>query len=136
MERILGLDYGDKRIGVAISDPLKITAQGLEIINRPNIYTIKPAVARIKEIIREYQVSTIVLGYPLNMDGTIGTRAKITLDFKERLHRNFKKIQIVLEDERLSSKAVEKVLNPDKNTYTDHAVAAYILQGYLNRIGV
>ena len=138
MGRLLGLDYGDKTIGVAISDTLNITAQSLEVIKRPNEESIKKSVARLKEIIIEYEVCKIILGYPKNMDNTVGLRAEKTTEFKERLHRNFKSMSIILWDERLSTIAVERGLYDEKlnrqkrKEVVDKLAAAYILQGYLD----
>ena len=136
MNRILGLDYGDKAIGVSISDPLGLTAQPLETIVSKDEYTIKPSVSRLKEIIKEYDVSTIILGLPKNMDNTLGPRAEKTIDFMERLKRNFKKVEITLWDERLSTMAIERALGElkQKDQRYDHLAATYILQGYLDRM--
>ena len=85
--RILGLDYGSKTVGVAISDPLGITAQGVETIWRKQENHLRQTLARIEELISEYQVERIVLGYPKNMNNTIGERAQKSLEFKEMLER-------------------------------------------------
>lgn len=136
--RILGLDYGEKTIGVAVSDPLLFTAQGLEIIRRLDEKSIKKSVARLKEIIDKYDIKTIILGYPKNMNNTLGPRCEKTIEFKERLHRNFKKIDIVLWDERLSTIASERNLFEmgldfsERKEVIDKIAAVYILQGYLD----
>ena len=83
--RIMGLDYGSKTVGVAISDPLLITAQGSEIIRRKEENKLRRTLARIEELIVEYEVSEIVLGLPKNMNDTIGDRAKLSLEFQEKL---------------------------------------------------
>ena len=83
--RIMGLDYGSKTVGVAISDPLGITAQGIEIIRREKETKLRQTLARIEALIKEYQVEMIVLGFPKNMNNTIGDRAEKSLAFKEML---------------------------------------------------
>ena len=83
--RIMGLDYGSKTVGVAISDPLLITAQGIEIIRRKDENKLRQTLARIEELIVEYEVSEIVLGLPKNMNDTIGDRAELSLEFKDKL---------------------------------------------------
>lgn len=137
--RLLGVDYGEKTIGVAVSDALNITAQSLEVIKRPKEESIKKSIARLKEIIKEYEICEIVLGFPKNMDNTIGIRAEKTKEFKERLHRNFKSMPVTLWDERLSTIAVERgLLDENLNRHkrkevVDKLAATYILQGYLDR---
>lgn len=138
MGRLLGLDYGTKTIGVAISDALNITAQSLEVIRREDEKSIKKSISRLKEIIQEYDVCEIVLGFPKNMNNTVGIRAIKTEEFKERLHRNFKKMPITLWDERLSTVAVERNLVSEgldikkRKEVVDKLAAAFILQGYLD----
>ena len=138
MSRLLGLDYGEKTIGVAVSDPLLITANGLEIIRRNDEQSIKKSIARLSEIIKEYQVTTIVLGFPKNMNNTEGPRCQKTLDFKARLERNFKKIPVVLWDERLSTVsaciALGELHFEKKKDVVDKVAATYILQGYLDKL--
>lgn len=85
--RIMGLDFGSKTTGVAVSDPLGITAQGIETITRKDENKLRQTCARIEELIREYEVGTIVLGYPKNMNNTLGERVEKTLAFKEMLER-------------------------------------------------
>ena len=85
--RILGLDYGSKTVGAAISDPLGITAQGVETIWRKQENHLRQTLARIEELVSEYHVEKIVLGYPKNMNNTIGERAQKSLEFKEMLER-------------------------------------------------
>ena len=141
MGRVLGLDYGDRTIGVAVSDALNITAQSLETIRREDEKSIKKSVARLKEIIKEYEICEIVLGFPKNMDNTLGVRAIKTQEFKERLHRNFKKMPIVLWDERLSTMAVQRGLKSEglsiekREEVVDKLAAAFILQGYMDSKG-
>lgn len=135
--RILGLDYGDKTIGVAISDLLGITAQGIEIIRRTDENSFKKSIARLREIIRAYEIKTIVLGYPKNMDNSEGIRCQKTLEFRDRLQRNFKSMEIILWDERLSTVATERNLIAsgmnfsERKEVIDKVAAVYILQGYL-----
>ncbi len=85
--RIMGLDLGSKTVGVAISDPLLITAQGIEIIRRKEENKLRRTLARIEALIEEYEVETIVLGFPKNMNDTLGERAQFSLEFKEKLER-------------------------------------------------
>lgn len=138
MARFMGLDYGEKTIGVAISDTLNITAQSLEVIKRPNEQSIKKSILRLKEIINEFDICEIVLGYPKNMDNTEGIRCVKTEEFKQRLHRNFKKIPVTLWDERLSTVAVQRGLLDDglkrnkRKKVVDKLAATFILQGYLD----
>ena len=138
--RILGIDYGDKNIGVAISCPSLKIALGVETIRRHSPENFKAPILRLREIMREHNVSKLVLGFPKNMDGSIGERCERTLEFKQRLHRNFKSLEIVLWDERLSSLSQERVmaelgLSRDRiKKSLDEAAAIYILQGYLDSI--
>lgn len=136
--RILGLDYGDKTIGVAMSDLLGITAQDIEIVRRTDENSFKKSIARLREIIREYEIKTIVLGYPKNMDNSEGIRCQKTLEFRDRLQRNFKSMEIILWDERLSTVATERNLIAsgmnffERKEVIDKIAAVYILQGYLD----
>ena len=136
--RILGLDYGSKTIGVAVSDPLLITAFGLEVIRRPEEDAIKKSIFRLNEIIKEYEISTIVLGYPKNLDNSESVRCRKTLEFKERLLRNFKNVEIILWDERFTTVSAEKelylagIVNRKKIDHVvDKIAAVFILQNYL-----
>lgn len=136
--RILGLDYGDKTVGVAVSDEFGWTAQGLEIIRRNNPAEYKQSLGRIAEIIDEYKIETIVLGYPKNMNGTEGSRCEKTKAYKARLENRFKNINVVLWDERLSTVAADRYmleasLSHDKRkSVIDKMAAVFILQGYLD----
>lgn len=138
--RIMGIDYGDKNVGIALTDPTKTIASAYEIIRREDEVAIKKTVKRIGEIIKEMDVCEIVLGYPKNMDGTEGFRCEKTILFKERLERNFKKTPIHLWDERLSTKGathslVEANLNKsEQKEVIDKMAAVFILEGYLNKI--
>ncbi len=137
--RILGIDYGDKNIGVAICDPLMLTAQSLEVIRRSDERNIKPCIARIAEIVEQYDVKIIVLGYPKNMDNSEGFRCEKTLEFKERLVRRFQNMRIPVElwDERLSTMGADRSLthlSKDKrDSVIDKMAAVFILQGYLDK---
>ena len=139
---ILGLDYGDKYIGVAISDPFGWTAQGLETIKKENENEYKKSLKRIAEIVAEYKVEKIVLGYPKNMDNSEGERCAKTNIFKERLEKRFQneRIPVVLWDERLSTLSVSKMLDSSnfskdrtkRKTIIDKLADVHILQGYLD----
>ncbi len=138
--RILGLDYGDKTVGVAVSDVFGWTAQGLETIKRNNPNEHKQSLSRLAEIINDYNVEKIVLGYPKNMDGTEGERCKKTLEYKKHIENRFNKIPVVLWDERLSTVSAQNFLH-EANWNTkkskgviDKMAAVVILQNYLNSI--
>ena len=136
--RVLGLDFGSKTCGVAICDPFGWTAQGLETIVRKEENKLRKTLARIDELVKEYQVETIVLGLPLNMDDTMGPRAEATLQFKEQVERRTG-VPVVLWDERLTTVAAEDVLiesgvrREDRKKYVDKVAATLILQGYLDK---
>ncbi len=135
--RIMGLDFGSKTVGVAISDPLLITAQGIEIIRRKEENKLRRTLARIEELIEEYEVSEIVLGLPKNMNDTIGPRARITLDFQEKLERRTG-LPVKMWDERLTTVAAEQAMmeagirREHRGEYVDKIAAVLILQGYLD----
>ena len=135
--RIMGLDYGSKTVGVAISDPLGITAQGIEIIRREKETKLRQTLARIEALIKEYQVESIVLGFPKNMNNTIGDRAEKSLAFKEMLEKRTG-LDVVMWDERLTTVEANrtlmegKVRREDRSKYVDLLAAVYILQGYLD----
>jgi len=138
--RVLGIDYGDKNIGLALSDPFGWTAQGLETIHRENIGEYKGSLRRIEEIVKEKAVEVIVLGYPKNMDGTEGERCEITRVFYDRLTKRFPGLKIVLWDERLSSVGAERTLieagtkRKNRKAVIDKMAAVHILQGYLDSL--
>lgn len=138
--RILGLDYGDATIGVAVSDQLGLTAQGVTVIRRPDEASIKKSIAALKALIAEYQITSIVLGFPKNLDNSQGLRCEKTLTFKCRLERNFKRIPVILWDERLSTVAASRFLKDagasgrETRSVIDKMAAVYILQGYLDYI--
>lgn len=109
MKRILGLDYGSKTVGVAVSDPLGVTAQPLETIWRKSENKLRQTLARIKELTEEYQVERIVLGFPKNMNNTMGDRAVLSLEFQEMLKKRAG-LDVVMWDERLTTMEAERVL--------------------------
>lgn len=135
--RIMGLDYGSKTVGVAISDPLGITAQGIEIIRREKESKLRQTLARIEALIKEYQVESIVLGFPKNMNNTIGDRAEKSLAFKEMLEKRTG-LEVIMWDERLTTVEANRTLiegkirREDRSKYVDMLAAVYILQGYLD----
>ena len=137
--RILGLDYGSKTVGVAVSDPLLITAQGVEIIRRDSENKIRKTYARIEELCREYEVEKIVLGNPKNMNGTDGERAQKSLEFKEALERRTG-IPVIMWDERLTTVSADNVMmesgirRENRKEYVDEIAAMIILQNYLESL--
>ena len=139
MIRIMGLDYGSKTVGVAISDPLGLTAQGIEIIRRTSENKLRRTLARIEELVREYEVTSIVLGFPKNMNNTVGERAEKSLEFKEMLERRTG-IPVIMWDERLTTVSANRTLmesgvrREDRKEYVDMIAAVYILQGYLDSL--
>ena len=137
--RIMGLDYGSKTVGVAISDPLGFTAQGLETIWRKQENKLRQTLARIEELMAEYQVETIVVGYPKNMNNTVGERAEKALEFKEMLERRTG-LPVVMWDERLTTVEANRTLmeanvrRENRKQYLDELAAVFILQGYLDSL--
>lgn len=138
--RIIGLDFGSKTVGVAVSDALGITAQGVEIIRRESPKKLRRTLARIEELIKEYEVTEIVLGYPKNMNNTEGDRCEKTLEFKEMLERRTN-LSVILWDERLATVSADramiegKIRREDRKQYVDKLAAVFILQGYLDSCG-
>ena len=136
--RKLGIDYGDARVGVAISDALGITAQGLETIWHNG--NDKIVLKRLEEIINMYKVETIVIGKPINMNGTSSERVEVTNKFIHKLHCKFPKIKIEEVDERLTTVAAHKTMNfldvrkDKKKNIVDTISAMYILEIYMNKI--
>lgn len=136
--RVMGLDFGAKTVGVAVSDALFITAQGVEIIRRKEENKLRQTLARIEELILEYEVSEIVLGLPRNMNATEGERAVLTKDFKEKLTRRTG-LEVTLWDERLTTVAADKSMieaglrREARKEHVDKIAAVFILQGYLDR---
>lgn len=137
--RILGLDYGSKTVGVAISDPLLITAQGVEIIRRESEGKIRKTYQRIEELCKQYEVEKIVLGYPKNMNGTDGERAQKSLEFKDALERRTG-IPVIMWDERLTTVSADNAMmesgirRENRKEYVDEIAAMIILQNYLESI--
>lgn len=135
--RILGLDYGSKTVGVAVSDPLGFTAQGVEIIRRKSENKMRQTLARIEELIAQYQVEEIVLGLPKNMNNTLGDRAEKSLELKETLERRTG-LPVVMWDERLTTVSANRVLmetgvrRENRKEHADEIAAVFILQGYLD----
>ena len=135
--RIMGLDFGSKTVGVAISDPLFITAQGIEIIRRKDENKLRQTLARIEELIQEYEVEEIVLGLPKNMNDTAGPRAVITMEFKEKLERRTG-LMVHTWDERLTTVAADKAMmeagirRENRKEHVDKIAAVFILQGFLD----
>ena len=137
--RIMGLDYGSKTIGVAVSDPLGLTAQGIETIHRKDENKLRKSLARIEELVREYEVETIVLGFPKNMNNTVGDRAVKSLELKDVLERRTG-LPVVMWDERLTTVEANRTLmesgvrREDHGKYVDKLAAVFILQGYLDSL--
>ena len=135
--RILGIDYGDTRVGTAITDELGITAQGIEtIINNGND---KSVLSRLDEIMEKYEISTIVIGMPLNMDGSKSERIEKTEKFIHKLKCKYNKIKIETVDERLTTIQAHKTMNElgikpkNKKNLVDTISAVYILETYINK---
>lgn len=137
--RIMGIDYGDSRIGIAISDPLGWTAQGVETISWKD--DLGMPLKRIAELAEQYGVGKIIVGFPRNMNGTLGVRAEKTLEFIECLKNKVEKAEIVKWDERLTTVAANRTMHEmgvkksKKKLYVDQIAAVYILQGYLDSMG-
>ncbi|GAX90314.1 Holliday junction resolvase RuvX [Effusibacillus lacus] len=134
--RIMGVDLGDVRIGVAVSDPLGMSAQGIEVIRRKSE---AEDIKRIGELLHQYEVQKIVLGFPKNMNGTIGPRGEMTQQFATLLKDTFQ-LPVVLWDERLSTMAAERMLieadvrRDKRKQVVDKMAAAIILQNYLDSL--
>ena len=137
--RILGLDYGSKTVGVAVSDPLGITAQGVETINRKQENKLRRTFARIQELVSEYDIETIVLGYPKNMDGSVGERGRKTEEFRDMLAGRTG-LPVVLCDERLTTIEANEILiesgvrREDRKQVIDKIAAVLILRSYLESV--
>ena len=135
--RILGLDFGSKTVGVAVSDGLLLTAQGIETIERKDESKLRKTCARIEELIAEYEVTEIVLGLPKNMDNTEGERVEKTKAFGEMLERRTG-LPVHYWDERLTTVAAEQILmesgvrRENRKAVIDKVAAGLILQGYLD----
>ena len=135
--RIMGLDYGSKTVGVAVSDPLGLNAQGIEIVRRKSETKLRQTLARIEEIAKEYSVEKIVLGFPKHMNNDIGERAEKSLEFKEMLERRTG-LPVVMWDERLTTVEADRTMmetgirRENRKEYVDMIAAVFILQGYLD----
>ena len=135
--RTLGLDYGSKTVGVAVTDPLGMTAQGVEIIRRQKENHLRKTYQRITELCEQYDVEKIVLGLPLNMDDTMGDRAEKTLEFKNELERRLS-VPVLLVDERLTTVEAIEIMDDagikvsEREKYVDMIAATIILQDYMN----
>lgn len=135
--RILGIDYGDARVGIAVSDPLMLTAQGVKTL--PNKVFDK-MLESLDEIYNEYKPEKIVLGFPKNMDGSVGFRGDVTLEFKKTLEEKYPKSEVILYDERLSTVMADRFLSATntrgsgRKKVIDTVSAAVILQNYLDSI--
>lgn len=138
--RILGLDYGSKTVGVAVSDALGWTAQALETITRKEENKLRKTLARIEALVKEYDVEKIVLGYPKHMNNAEGERCAKTEEFKEMLERRTG-LPVIFQDERMSTVSAERILmeggvrREDRKNYVDKMAAAFILQTYLDQMG-
>ena len=135
--RIMGLDFGSKTVGVAVSDPLLLTAQGIEIIRRKEENKLRRTLARIEELIREYGVELIVLGLPKNMNDTEGERVAATKEFAEKLERRTA-LPVIFRDERLTTVAADRTMmeagirRENRKEHVDRIAAVLILQEYLD----
>lgn len=138
MDRILGLDFGAKTVGVAVSDPLGITAQGVEIIRRTSENKLRRTLARLEEIAAEYGVTKAVVGLPRHMDGTIGERAEKSIAFAEAVGRRLG-IPVDMWDERLTTVQADRAMDEmalrasERKAVVDEIAAVLILQGYMDR---
>lgn len=136
--RILGIDYGDARVGISMTDPLGITAQGIETIHHNG--NDKIVLKRLEELINEHGVTTLVIGMPLNMNGTKTERAEVTEKFIHKLKCKFGKINIETVDERLTTVAAHRTMNylninkHKKRNIVDTISAVYILETYLKKV--
>ena len=137
MKRYLGLDIGDRTIGIAVSDPLGLTAQGGETIRRKNL---EKDLARLGELMEQYETRSLVSGYPKNMNGTEGDRCEVVKAFLEKVKKQYPDVEIALWDERLSTVAATRSLlegdvsRKKRKKVIDKMAAVFILQGYLDRI--
>lgn len=138
--RAIGLDFGSKTVGVAISDPLGLTAQGIEIIRRTSENKLRRTIARIEALIQEYEAEVIVLGLPKNMNNTLGDRAEKSLAFQEMLKKRTG-LPVIMWDERLTTVEANRTLmegnirRENRKQYIDQLAAVLILQGYLDSEG-
>ena len=137
--RVLGLDYGSKTVGVAVSDPLGLTAQRVETIWRKQENKLRRTLARIEELVKEYQAERIVIGLPRNMNYTMGERAEKSLEFGEMVEKRTG-LPVIMWDERLTTREAERALmaggvsRENRKDYLDSVAAVLILQGYLDSL--
>ena len=137
--RVLGLDYGDRTIGVAVSDSLGLIAQAVEVIRRQDEISVNKSVKRLSELVEQYNVNAMILGYPINMDNTEGERCEKTQLFKKKLEKHFPDIDIILWDERMSTLGAQRGLieanlsGQKRAKIIDKMAAVFILQGYLDQ---
>lgn len=137
MKRYLGLDIGDRTIGVAVSDLLGLTAQGVETIRRKNLAS---DIARLGELMQQYETRELVSGYPKNMNGSEGERCEVVRSFIDEVKRVYPDIHVMFWDERLSTVAATRsLLEADlsrrkRKKVIDKMAAVFILQGYLDSI--
>ena len=137
----MGLDYGTKTVGVAVSDPLGITAQAVETIARKEENKLRKTCARIKALIAEYGIERIVLGFPKHMNNDIGERAEKALEFRDMLVRRTG-LEVVMWDERLTTVSAERTLiesgvrRENRKRHIDQIAAVFILQGYLDMLSM
>lgn len=135
--RIMGLDFGSKTVGVAVSDELGLTATGIEIVRRDSPNKLRKTLARIEALINEYNVDKIVLGYPVMLDGSEGERVEKTKEFATMLHRRTN-LEIIFQDERLTTVEAYEIMDlagikrEDRYKYVDQVAAQIILEDYLN----
>lgn len=137
--RILGLDFGTKTVGVAVSDELGWTAQSLETITRKENNKLRKTLARIDELVDVYNIEKIVLGYPKHMNNEAGDRCAMTEAFKRMLERRTG-LPVILQDERMTTISAERILieggvrRENRKDYVDKMAAAFILQAYMDRM--
>lgn len=137
MEKIMGLDLGSKTLGIAVSDALGMIAHGVETFRFPNEQN-HLAVKRVKELCEKENIRTIVLGLPKHMNGDVGIRGEISIDFKSKLEKAIEGIKVILVDERLTTKVAESSLifadvsRKKRKQVIDKMAAVTILQGYLD----
>ena len=137
--RVLGLDYGSKTVGVAVSDPLGLTAQRVETIWRKQENKLRRTLARIEELVKEYQAERIVIRLPRNMNYTMGERAEKSLEFGEMVEKRTG-LPVIMWDERLTTREAERALmeagvrRENRKDYLDSVAAVLILQGYLDSL--
>ena len=137
MMRIMGLDYGTKTVGVAVSDPLGITAQAVETVTRKDENKLRKTLARIESLATEYGVEKFVIGFPKHMNNDIGERAQKSLEFRDMLVRRTG-LEVIMWDERLTTVEANRTLmeasvrRENRKQYLDQLAAVFILQGYLD----